>query len=113
MEFFLAIRRIYNTIMKAKPVCFIILLTLILVTSQTISAQSRTQTSTTNPDQWRSHQMNQPTPAASEKNDLSNDRLDEIRQLYMEAQRELESRNDALQPKSIQLNHQMKQTDYH
>lgn len=110
-ECFLAIRRIYNTIMKTKPVCFIILLTLTLVTSQTIFAQSRPQTSTTNPDQWRSHQMNQPVPAASEKNDLSNDRLEEIRQLYMEAQKELESRSDALQPKSTQLNHQMKQTD--
>ena len=101
--------RIYNTMMKIQPVCFIILLTLSLITSQTVIAQSLPQTTRTNPDQWRSHQMNQPAPAASENNDLSNERLEEIKQLYIEAQKELESRTNPLQPKSTQLNHQMKQ----
>ena len=97
--------------MKTKPLCFIILLALYLITSQTVIAQGLPQTTRTNPDQWRSHQMNQPAPAASENNDLSNERLEEIKQLYMEAQRELESRTDPLQPKSRQLNHQMKKPD--
>jgi hypothetical protein len=38
-------------------------------------------------DQWLSHQMNQPPPGAGGK-DLSQDRLDDIRQLYEQAKKE-------------------------
>ncbi len=103
-----AIRRIYLTVMKTGTALFLILLVLGPFAFQPVHAQSGPQTSRTNPEQWRSHQMNQPAPTASEKNDLSSERIEEIRQLYMEAQREMESKSDSSQPKSTQLNHQMK-----
>ncbi len=108
IEDYPAIRRIYNTVMKTETTFFFILLTCASAALQPVHAQTRPQTSRTNPELWRSHQMNQPAAGASEKNDLSNDRIEEIRQLYLEAQRELESKSDSLQPTSPQLNHQMK-----
>ena len=42
-------------------------------------------------DQWVSHQMNQPPPDMSDKQ-LSQDRLDELRQLYELARREAEAK---------------------
>lgn len=102
------IRRIYLIVMKTGTALFLILLALATFAFQPVHAQSRPQTSRTNPEQWRSHQMNQPAPTASEKNDLSSERIEEIRQLYIEAQRESESKSNPSQPISTQLNHQMK-----
>ena len=45
-------------------------------------------------DQWVSHQMNQPPPGAGEKFTVSQDRLDEIQQLYLQAKKELDAKAD-------------------
>ena len=50
------------------------------------------------PDQWVSHQMNQPPPGAGDKRGISKDRLDEIEQLYLQAKKELDAKGDP-QPK--------------
>jgi hypothetical protein len=42
-----------------------------------------------NPAQWRSHQMNQPKSRASERYRISRDRIDEIRLLLKEAEKEI------------------------
>jgi hypothetical protein len=43
-------------------------------------------------DQWVSHQMNQPPPDTSDKNALSPDAIDDIRQLYLQAKQEAEAK---------------------
>ncbi|MGO9121736.1 MAG: hypothetical protein ACLQPD_29515 [Desulfomonilaceae bacterium] len=44
-------------------------------------------------DQWVSHQMNQPPPG-TDKYSISQQRLEEIRQLYLQAKQELEKKTD-------------------
>jgi hypothetical protein len=44
-------------------------------------------------DQWLSHQMNQPPPG-TDKYSISKDRLEEIRQLYLQAKQELDKKTD-------------------
>jgi hypothetical protein len=51
-------------------------------------AQSPADTKSRSGGQWVSHQMNQPPPEVIEKNKLSSERLDEIRQLYLQAKKE-------------------------
>lgn len=46
---------------------------------------------------FQSHQMNQPPPL-DDKYNLSADRLEEIRQLYLEAKKQLEERNAGKAP---------------
>ncbi len=50
-------------------------------------AQQPQQAGRGSPDQWLSHQMNQPPPDSGAK-DLSQDRVDDIRQLYEQAKKE-------------------------
>jgi hypothetical protein len=45
-------------------------------------------------DQWVSHQMNQPLPGAGDKYSISQDRLDEIQQLYLQAKKEMDAKAD-------------------
>ncbi len=45
-------------------------------------------------DQWVSHQMNQPPPGAGDKYKVSQDRLDEIQQLYLQAKKDLNAKAD-------------------
>ncbi len=54
-------------------------------------AQTAQQTGSTNPDQWISHQMNQPPPT-QDKYSVSQDRLNEIRDLYLQAKQEAEKK---------------------
>jgi hypothetical protein len=56
------------------------------------SAQVTSQNPPTTSDQWQSHQMNQPPPDNSDKYSASKDRLEEIRQLYLQAKQELEKK---------------------
>ncbi len=42
--------------------------------------------------QWLSHQMNQPPPADHSKYAISQDRVDDIMQLYLQAKKEAEAR---------------------
>ncbi len=94
--------------MKAEIIALFALVTLISFASQPVHSQMDTQRARTNPEQWHSHQMNQPAPSASERDDLSNDRLDEIRQLYVEAQRELEKKPTPGNAPSAPISHQTK-----
>jgi hypothetical protein len=58
------------------------------------SAQTTSQNPPAKSDQWQSHQMNQPPPGADGRHPLSKDRLDEIRQLYLQAKQELQKKLD-------------------
>ncbi len=58
------------------------------------AAQTAHQSGTASPDAWISHQMNQPPPGAGDRYDVSPDRLDEIRELYMQARREQGAKQD-------------------
>lgn len=58
--------------------------------SRPASAQSSADGKNQPDDRWVSHQMHQPPPDVIEKNKLSKDRLDEIRQLYLQAKKEQE-----------------------
>ena len=44
------------------------------------------------PNQWVSHQMNQPPPPTSERHKISQDRIDELQQLYELARKEQEAK---------------------
>ncbi|MCX5861651.1 MAG: hypothetical protein WCG29_07330 [Desulfomonile sp.] len=48
---------------------------------------------------WNSHQMNQPPPR-DERYHLSAERLEEIRQLYLESKKQLEGKAGAKSPES-------------
>ena len=58
-----------------------------------LAAQVTSQGAPGSTDQWKSHQMNQPPPAA-DRHTISPDRLDEIRQLYLQARKELDDKTD-------------------
>lgn len=60
----------------------------------TAEAQVTHQSGTSSPDVWVSHQMNQLPPGAGDRSDVSPDRLDDIRQLYMQARQEQEAKKD-------------------
>jgi len=49
-------------------------------------------------DQWVSHQMNQPLPDDGKKFKLSQDIIDEIRRLYLQAKKEQEAKVEKQQP---------------
>lgn len=69
-------------------------LSLLLVFSAGSSFNARAQQSSQDsPAQkrWLSHQMNQPAPDFGDRN-LSQERLDELRELYEEARREAEAK---------------------
>jgi hypothetical protein len=53
--------------------------------------QSSHQSGGTNPNQWISHQMNQPPPTR-DNNTISQDRMDEVRDLYLQAKQEAEKK---------------------
>jgi len=57
-----------------------------------VQAQTVQPSGGTNADQWSSHQMNQPPPSQDRYN-VSQDRLDEIRQLYLQAKQEAEKKS--------------------
>jgi hypothetical protein len=57
----------------------------------TVHAQQSSQ-NTPSPDRWLSHQMNQPAPDFGERN-LSQERLNELRELYELAKREAEAKS--------------------
>jgi hypothetical protein len=73
---------------------FVVLIALLSAQSDVASAQTTSQPPPAKTDQWNSHQMNQPPPGDSDRHSLSKDRLNEIRQLYLQAQQELEKNAD-------------------
>ncbi len=58
-------------------------------------AQSTSNMEKDAPQRWMSHQMFQPPPDDSEKAKLSDKAVEEIRQLYLEAEREIQARNQS------------------
>jgi hypothetical protein len=72
--------------------CSIVLVSVFFM-GRPATAQSGAETKDRSKGQWVSHQMNQPPPEVSEKNKLSSERLDEIRQLYLQAKKERLERN--------------------
>ncbi len=58
-----------------------------------LAAQVTSQAAPGSTDQWKSHQMNQPPPAA-DRHIISPDRLDDILQLYQQAKKELDDKAD-------------------
>ena len=59
-----------------------------------VSAQVTSQNAPGASDQWISHQMNQPLPGVGDKYSVSQDRIEEIRQLYLQAKKQLEDKAD-------------------
>lgn len=62
---------------------------LVLLLGSPSFAQTSQSQNAARPEQWVSHQMNQPPPAA-DKYSMSQDLLDDIRQLYLDAKMESE-----------------------
>jgi hypothetical protein len=75
----------------------LILIVFVTLTTFFSACPVRAQVTSQNPpattDQWVSHQMNQPPPG-TDKYSISQNRLDEIRQLYLQAKQELEKKSD-------------------
>ncbi len=63
----------------------------LLFTCVTAHAQPETRRDRDTSNQWLSHQMNQPPPGATRITGTSQDRLDDIRQLYELAKREAQA----------------------
>lgn len=61
-------------------------------------AQTAHQTGPATRDQGMSHQMNQPAPSLGDRYDVSADRLDDIRELYLQARKEMDAKKDAKTP---------------
>jgi len=67
-------------------ICFVLMSSLVI-------GQASSQADKPSSDQWVSHQMNQPPPSA-DKYKVSQDRIDEIRQLYDLAKQEADAKKD-------------------
>jgi hypothetical protein len=78
----------------ALPILLIALFFLALTHPQA-TAQSTSNTEKDAPQRWMSHQMFQPPPGDSEKNKLSDKTIEEIRRLYLEAEKEAQARNQS------------------
>jgi hypothetical protein len=71
--------------------CSFLIVVLIAGVSFSVHAQQTSQNAPS-PDRWLSHQMNQPAPDFGERN-LSQERLNELRELYELAKREAEAKS--------------------
>ncbi len=79
-------------ISRASLICLVLIIVGCLAAAP-LAAQVTSQGAPGPSDQWKSHQMNQPPPAV-DRHTVSPDRLDEIRQLYQQAKKELDDRAD-------------------
>ena len=57
-----------------------------------VRAQSTDGSNSGRPDQWVSHQMNQPRPELGKRRTLSQQRVEDIKKLYELAKKEAEAR---------------------
>jgi hypothetical protein len=91
--------------MKIPPsLSVLILATSLLVPCSSAYGQAATPAAPSG-DQWVSHQMNQPPPDTTDKNALSQEMIDEIKQLYLQAKKDQEAKttsqaNDKKAPRS-------------
>ncbi len=74
--------------MSLKPIYVSVVI--LLLCTPTFAQTSQSQNATRS-EQWVSHQMNQPPPSA-DKYSMSEDVLDDIRQLYLDAKLESEKK---------------------
>lgn len=77
-----------------KAVVAVILLIMLTINTVDVPAQTQTAPADARPQssQWLSHQMNQPPPDPGTKTILSEEIIEEIRQLYLQAKKELEQK---------------------
>jgi hypothetical protein len=77
----------------ALPILLIIILFSALTHSQTL-AQPASNRENDPSQRWVSHQMFQPPPSDTERSKLSENTIEEIKRLYLEAEKEIQARND-------------------
>jgi hypothetical protein len=90
-----------------KPALFLLWLLLtvgLFLPCPSVHAQA-TKPAATSGDQWISHQMNQPPPDTSDKSALSPEMMEEIRQLYVQAKKEHESKTPLQSKDKKDTNH--------
>jgi len=78
--------------MKAMLAIAFLILVALNAAESPVYAQAAPADSRPQPNQWLSHQMNQPPPEPARRTSLSDDIIEEIRQLYLQAQKELEQK---------------------
>ncbi len=78
--------------MKIAPIFLIIGLAL-LVSDQRVAAQTASNPQGRDNKQWFSHQMFQPQPRDVEKLNNSDKVVEEIKRLYMEAEKDVQAKN--------------------
>ena len=76
----------------ALPILFITLFFLALTHPQSM-AQSASNMEKDPPKRWMSHQMFQPLPPDTERSKLSETTIEEIKRLYLEAEKEIQAKN--------------------
>ena len=76
----------------ALPILFITLLFLALTHPQAM-AQSASNRENDPSQRWVSHQMFQPPPPDTERSKLSETTIEEIKRLYLEAEKEIQAKN--------------------
>ncbi len=74
------------------PISLIILIFSALIHPQA-AAQSSSNMEKGSPQRWMSHQMLQPPPGDLEKSNISKDMIEEIRRLYLEAEKEIQGKS--------------------
>ncbi|MCX5872908.1 MAG: hypothetical protein NTY51_06700 [Deltaproteobacteria bacterium] len=80
--------------LAALPILLIIPIFSALTIPQAM-AQSASNMEKDAPQRWVSHQMFQPPPRDSERSKISENTIEEIRRLYLEAEKEIQARNQS------------------
>ena len=78
----------------ALPILLIIILFSALTHPQSM-AQSASNRENDPSQRWVSHQMFQPPPSDSERSKISENTIEEIKRLYLEAEKEIQARNQS------------------
>lgn len=81
--------------MKAIVAIVFLILLAVSVAEVPVCAQSAPADARPHSNQWLSHQMNQPPPDPGKKTILSDEIIEDIRQLYLQAKKELEQKATA------------------
>jgi hypothetical protein len=72
---------------------FLIIGLALLVSDQRVTAQTASNLQGRDNQQWLSHQMFQPQPRDTEKLNNSDKVIEEIKRLYMEAEKDVQAKN--------------------
>lgn len=79
-------------------VVFVLFIIAFLLAAPIVYSQTAPQGRQDSSNQWVSHQMNQPPPDRGKKYELSEDIVEEIRQLYLRAKQEIEVKTQQPKP---------------